>query len=106
MFIVGLLPWFCQHAGASLLRVYAPSCGLHVQCEKRGSMSKQYKSIRVGDIDINYEIVDYTAPGRARIERRGFADRAMMRLSRRPARADRGGGGCQGGRGRSRGVCG
>ena len=58
-------------------------------------MSKQYKSIRVGDIDINYEIVDYTAPWRARIERRGFADRAMMRLSRRPARADRGGGNYQ-----------
>ena len=47
-------------------------------------MSKQYKSIRVGDIDINYEIVDYTAPWRARIERRGFADRAMMRLSGLP----------------------
>ena len=32
---------------------------------KKGGMSKQYKSIRVGDIDINYEIVDYTAPWRA-----------------------------------------
>src|SRR3989304_5005425 len=35
------------------------------------------------------------APGRTRTERRGFADRAMMRVARRPARADRGGGNYQ-----------